>query len=139
MCIKRFANRRVAIRGNPNRYDNIRKISDTSISHQLYTFVNRTLSFVMSLPSVEVLETHHDFPCQYTFKVIGSSKDNFLTRVVSAVRDELQLDVDPEYSMRSTRNGNHVAVTLEPHCESAQRVLAIYGRLTGMDGVVMLL
>jgi putative lipoic acid-binding regulatory protein len=93
----------------------------------------------MSLPSVEVLEAHHDFPGQYTFKVIGSAKDNFLARVVSAVRDELQLEVDPEYSIRSTKKGNHIAITLEPHCESAQRVLAIYSRLTGMDGVVILL
>jgi len=93
----------------------------------------------MPLPSVEILEAHHSFPCQYTFKVIGSADNNFLARVVSAVRDELQMEVDPEYSLRSTKNGKHVAITLEPHCESPQQVLAIYSRLTGMDGLVMLL
>lgn len=93
----------------------------------------------MSLPSVEVLESHHEFPCRYTFKVIGAADDNFLARVVSAVRDELGLQTDPEYSLRSTKNGNHVAITLEPECESAQKVIAIYSRLTGMDGIVMLL
>lgn len=93
----------------------------------------------MSLPSVELLESRHDFPCQFTFKVIGSTDDNFLARVIAAVRDELRLEVDPDYSMRSARNGAHIAITLEPQCESPQQVLAIYSRLTGMDGVVMLL
>jgi hypothetical protein len=32
-----------------------------------------------------------------------------------------------------------VAVTIEPMCESSQQVLAIYGRLSGLDGLVMLL
>ena len=93
----------------------------------------------MSLPSVELLEARHDFPCQFTFKVIGSTDDNFLARVIAAVRDELRLEVDPNYSMRSAKNGAHIAITLEPQCESPQQVLAIYSRLTGMDGVVMLL
>ena len=93
----------------------------------------------MSLPSVELLESRHTFPCRYTFKVIGSAEDNFAARVVSAVRDELRLDVDPSYSFRQTKSGNHIAVTLEPDCETAQQVLAVYSRLTGMDGLVMLL
>ena len=93
----------------------------------------------MPLPSVEILESHHDFPCEYTFKVIGNANDNFLARVISAVRDELRLETDPGYTHRSTKNGRYVSITLEPHCESAQQVLAIYSRLTGMNGVVMLL
>ncbi|MCH2201418.1 MAG: DUF493 domain-containing protein [Fuerstiella sp.] len=93
----------------------------------------------MSLPSVQLLESRHNFPCTYTFKVIGSVDDNFLARVIAAVRDELKMELDPVYTMRSTRNGGHIAITLEPNCESPQQVLAIYSRLTGMDGVVMLL
>ena len=93
----------------------------------------------MSLPSVELLESRHEFLCCYKFKVIGSSDDNFTARVVFAVRDELQLEVDPNYSLRQTKSGNHIAITLEPTCESPQQVLAIYSRLTGVDGLVMLL
>ena len=93
----------------------------------------------MSLPSVEVLEASHTFPCAYTFKVIGVADENFTGRVVSHVRDELQMEVDPPYTLRSTKNGNHVAITLEPLCESPQQVIAIYSRLMGMDGLVMLL
>ena len=93
----------------------------------------------MVLPSVELLELRHAFPCTYTFKVIGAADDNFTVRVVAAVRDELRLEVDPPYSLRSTRDEVHVAVTLEPLCDSPQQVLAVYSRLTGMNGVVMLL
>lgn len=93
----------------------------------------------MSLPSVQSLESQHSFPCAYTFKVIGATNGNFLARVVEAVRHELRMDVDPEYSMRSTKSGTHIAITLEPKCESPQQVLAIYCRLSGMNGVVMLL
>ena len=93
----------------------------------------------MPLPSLELLESRHDFPCTYMFKVIGSTDDNFLARVVAVVRSELQQEIDPDYSMRSAKNGAHIAITLEPECASPQQILAIYSRLSAMDGVVMLL
>lgn len=94
---------------------------------------------MINLPSVEVLESMHSFPCSYTFKVIGATANNFTARVVATVREEMQLAQDPPFSFRATRNGLHVAVTLEPHCLSSQQVIAIYSRLTGLDGLVMLL
>ncbi|MEZ6130459.1 MAG: DUF493 domain-containing protein [Planctomycetaceae bacterium] len=93
----------------------------------------------MSLPSVEILEAHHSFPGPYIFKVIGDADGNFTGRVVFAVRDELQIEMDPPYTLRNTKTGRHVAITLEPTCQSPQQVLAIYSRLMGMDGIVMLL
>jgi len=93
----------------------------------------------MSLPSVEILEANHSFPGPYVFKVIGDAEGNFTGRVVYAVRDELQIEQDPPYSLRNTKTGSHVAITLEPTCESPQQVLAIYSRLMGMEGIVMLL
>lgn len=94
---------------------------------------------MINLPSLQLLESRHDFPCSYTFKVIGTSDGNFTARVVAIVRDELQLELDPPYTFREARNGAHIAVTLEPCCSSPQQVLAIYSRLTGIDGLVMLL
>jgi len=94
---------------------------------------------VLNFPSVELLESRHTFPCVFTFKVIGFADANFTARVISCVRDELQLEQDPYYTLRNSAHGRHVAVTLEPYCESSQQVLAIYGRLSGMDGLVMLL
>jgi putative lipoic acid-binding regulatory protein len=93
----------------------------------------------MSLPSVEILESSHVFPGPYLFKVIGHAEGNFTGRVVFTVRDELQLEEDPPYTLRNTQNGRHVAISLEPDCETPQQVIAIYSRLMGMDGIVMLL
>lgn len=93
----------------------------------------------MGLPTLELLECHHTFPGTYAFKVIGFADGNFTGRVVASVRDELGLELDPPYSLRSTKSGKHVSITLEPECESPQKVLAIYSRLMGMEGVVMLL
>jgi putative lipoic acid-binding regulatory protein len=93
----------------------------------------------MNLPSVEILKASHRFPGLYTFKVIGVAADNFTGRVVAGVRDEMRLETDPPFTLRNTKNGLHVAITLEPECKSPQQVLAIYSRLMGMDGIVMLL
>lgn len=93
----------------------------------------------MSLPSIEILESSHVFPGPYLFKVIGHAAGNFTGRVVFTVRDELQLQEDPPYTLRNTQNGRHVAISLEPDCETPQQVIAIYSRLMGMDGIVMLL
>ncbi len=94
---------------------------------------------MINLPSLQLLEARHNFPCEYTFKVIGTAAGNFTARVVAIVRDELRMDLDPPYTFREARNGLHIAVTLEPRCETPQQVLAIYSRLTGIDGLVMLL
>jgi putative lipoic acid-binding regulatory protein len=94
---------------------------------------------MVNLPSTELLESHHSFPCAWTFKVIGYADANFTARVVWSVREELGMEVDPPYSLRSTAQGRHVAVTLEPVCQSSQQVLAVYTRLSGLDGLVMLL
>ena len=94
---------------------------------------------IISLPSIEILESFHSFPCHFTFKVIGTADNNFTGRVIACVRDELGIDVDPPMSIRNTKNGKHVSISIEPECESAQKVIGIYSRLSGMDGVVMLL
>lgn len=99
----------------------------------------RGSELMLNLPSAELLELRHAFPCTYTFKVIGFADANFTARVIACVRDELQLEQDPPYTLRSSPHGRHIAVTLEPHCQSSRQVLAIYGRLSGMDGLVMLL
>lgn len=90
------------------------------------------------LPSIELLETTHQFPGPYLFKAIGRVEDGFAARVVAAVRDELESDVDPPFRLKETSGGRHVSVTLEPHVESAPQVLAIYRRLRQTTGLVVL-
>jgi hypothetical protein len=91
-----------------------------------------------SLPTIELLEKTHAFPCPYMFKIIGKAEEGFLARVVAVVREELLLEFDPPYSVREAVGGRHLSVTLEPLVQSAQQVLAIYRRLGVLDGVVMM-
>ena len=91
-----------------------------------------------AMPTVELLEKTHDFPCTYLFKIIGTPDQGFLTRVVAVVREELTSEADPPHRVREAVGGRHVSVTLEPIVHSAQQVLAIYRRLGALDGLVML-
>ena len=89
-------------------------------------------------PPLELLESYHTFPGPYTFKVIGKADGGFMARTVAAVREELALDIDPPFSIRESKGGRHVAVTLEPLVQSAVQVLAVYRRLSVMVGLVMM-
>lgn len=91
------------------------------------------------LPSVELLEAYHQFPCPYMFKAIGRVENGFIARVVAAVRDELAFTADPPYHVRQSVGGRHVSVTMEPRLENPHQVLAVYQRLKGIAGLVMLL
>jgi uncharacterized protein len=91
------------------------------------------------LPAIELLESTHSFPCEYTFKVIGTTESNFMGRALQTVRRMLPEDMEPPFSSRTTPNGRHVSVTIEPTLESAADVLAIYRELAELEGLVMLL
>jgi putative lipoic acid-binding regulatory protein len=91
------------------------------------------------LSPLELLESTHQFPCRYVFKVIGRNEADFATRVVHAVREVLELSGEPETSARRTANGRHVAVTLELEVAAAEHVLQVYARLQRLEGLELLL
>ncbi len=90
------------------------------------------------LPTFDLLEKTHPFPCPYVFKVIGKPDHGFLARVIAVVRMELSAEIDPPYHVRDAVGGRHVSVTLEPVVQSPHQVLAIYRQLAVLDGIVML-
>jgi putative lipoic acid-binding regulatory protein len=90
---------------------------------------------VDNLPSADLIDSTHAFPGPYTFKVIGRPAEGFVARIVAAIRDELEGDVDPPYRIRETAAGRHVAVTVEPMVQNAWEVLAVYQRLGQIRGV----
>src|SRR5438128_1182063 len=91
-----------------------------------------------SVATLALLEKTHRFPCPYQFKIIGKAEQGFVARVVAMVRRELLLEVDPPFRVRESVGGRHLSVTLEPMVQSAQQVLEIYRRLSGLDNLVML-
>jgi uncharacterized protein len=90
------------------------------------------------LPATELLDATHRFPCKYMIKAIGVPDDDFLGRVVAAVRLGAQYEFDPPYSVKETRGGRHISVTLEPVVDSAEQVLEIYRCVKVTAGLVML-
>jgi putative lipoic acid-binding regulatory protein len=91
------------------------------------------------LPSIELLESTHTFPGRFIFKVIGRVENGFAARVVAAVREELAREIDPPHRVREAVGGRHVAITLEPDIARAEQVLAVYRRVRGITGVVMMM
>lgn len=87
--------------------------------------------------SIELLESTHQFPCPYMFKVIGRFENGFVGRVVAAVREALDSQADPPFKVRQSAGGPHLAVTLEPVVRTGQEVLAVYKHILQMDGLVM--
>lgn len=91
------------------------------------------------LPTEDLLESIHSFPCQYRFKVIGANSDHFVGRVLSAIQVELEEGVEPAFSTRTTAGGRHVSVTVEHEMTSANHVIAVYAQLRELEGLVMLM
>lgn len=91
-----------------------------------------------SLPTVELLEKAHAFPCFYLFKVIGKSDPDFLTQVITIVREELGHDADPPHRTRDSVGGRHTSISIEPMVPSPHHVVAIYRRLGTLEGLVMM-
>ena len=99
--------------------------------------LRRKARLVSALPNVELLESTHEFPGDYMFKVIGQDDDTLAARVRAAVVFELPEDHEPAMSVRRTASGRHMCVTIEPHVADAHQVLAIYRRIYALDGLVM--
>ena len=89
--------------------------------------------------SLDLLNSTHDFPCPVMIKVIGANQDLFVERVVAVVREQLELSFDPPFSTREAVGGRHVSVTLEPSFASAEEVIALYGQIRHIHGVVMVM
>jgi putative lipoic acid-binding regulatory protein len=85
---------------------------------------------------IELLRTNHEFPGPYIFKVIGRPDRAFVARVMLAVREELNIDADPPFTMRQSSGGKYVALTLEPYIMAAEEVVAVYAALQGIEGIV---
>lgn len=91
------------------------------------------------LPPRELLLETHEFPCSYTFKVIGEASEGFVQNIVAAVRLGMGYDFDPPFHSKETAAGRHVSLTFEPVVNNPDQILAVYAELQQQQGVIMLL
>ena len=89
-------------------------------------------------PTLELLESRHEFPGPYTFKVIGAAATNLSSRVADCVQSALDLEAAPPTSIKTGEGGRHESVTVEPRCPDAESVLRLYAALRELDGVLFL-
>jgi len=89
--------------------------------------------------AVELLNSAHEFPCQVMVKVIGKNENDFPQRVISVVREQLQLEFDPPFRTRETSGGRHVSVTVEPTFDDAEQVLDLYQSIGTIEGIVIVM
>jgi uncharacterized protein len=95
---------------------------------------------VVSEPAArELLEKMHTFPGPFLFKAIGRGDETFIAAVVAVVHAELPPDRKVPYEVQHSSGGKHLSVTLTPHVDNVDQVLAIYDKLQVVEGLRMLL
>ena len=90
-------------------------------------------------PSIELLESNHQFPGVYRIKAIGLASDGFESRVVEIVVAELAGTSELDYSVRTTPKGRHVALTLDITVQNAEQIRVLYARIGEIEGLTLLL
>ena len=87
------------------------------------------------LPSLELLESTHQFPGQFTFKVIGDSRADFTEDALKSTVLALGETREISHSSRTSSAGNHIAVTISVHVKSSHEVHAVYRNLLGINAI----
>ena len=84
-----------------------------------------------------LLESQHDFPGHYTFKVIYRAEQVTVMTIVEALQagTGLRAPVEAE-KMRSSSGGRFGSVSLDIEVQNADQVLEVYGVLREIEGVV---
>lgn len=83
--------------------------------------------------SRETLEETHDFPCEYTFKVIGEKGEGFADAAKTAAIDTLGESALAESSTRDSSGGAYVSVTLRLEVQSAKQIEKAYESFKNLE------
>lgn len=87
------------------------------------------------LPSIELLESIHKFPGDFTFKVIGDSRSDFAADALNSAFIALGQDRNVQHATRHSSAGNHTAVTLSVPVKNGREVHAVYQELLKIPGI----
>lgn len=87
------------------------------------------------LPSLELIESNHQFPGQFTFKVIGDSRSDFASEALNSTLLALGETREINHSCRTSSAGKHTAITISVYLKSANEVHAVYRNLLEIKDV----
>ena len=84
-------------------------------------------------------QTLLEFPCEFPIKAIGEASSAFDALVVGLVREHVPDLHEGAVSLRESRNGKYLSVTVNITATSRQQLDDIYVSLSGHDRVLMVL
>lgn len=84
-------------------------------------------------------ETLFEFPCQFSIKAMGKSRDDFDAIVVEIVRRHVNDIREGAVSTRPSKAGTYTSVTVTIEASSRAQLDAIYQDLTDSPDVLMAL
>jgi putative lipoic acid-binding regulatory protein len=80
-----------------------------------------------------------EFPCRYPIKVMGANDDDFVALVVDVHRRHAPGVTEEDVSVRASRGGRWVAVTVVIDAEHAGQIEAIFTDLKATGRVQLVL
>lgn len=87
---------------------------------------------------LETLRAAHEFPLDYTFKLIGDNDSQLLDKALEALEHVLP-EAQPQVTRRESGKGNHQSITLVVNVPQAEVVHDLYERFRDIPGMRMLL
>lgn len=78
-----------------------------------------------------------EFPCDFTFKVVGAARDNLVDDVVMVVQQHAKGDYNPRTSASS--KGTYHSVSIDIFAENIEQIETLYEELAKIEGVRMVL
>ena len=85
----------------------------------------------------ELLNSQHEFPCDYSFKVICRNAPGVQESIIAGLRERTGLAlVLAENGMKASRKGNYVSLTLTLRANLADDVLDVYAQLRTFESVL---
>ncbi|EHK90934.1 DUF493 family protein YbeD [Aggregatibacter actinomycetemcomitans] len=78
-----------------------------------------------------------EFPCDFTFKVVGAARPDLVYDVVQVVHKTIKGDYNP--SMKESGKGTYHSVSITVRAENIEQIETLYKELAAIDGVRMVL
>ncbi|QLB12466.1 hypothetical protein EV697_101125 [Bisgaardia hudsonensis] len=78
-----------------------------------------------------------EFPCAFTFKVVGANRESLVDDVIQIVQKYAQGDYNPRQNISS--KGTYNSVSVDIIAENIEQVETLYSELAKIDGVRMVL
>lgn len=78
-----------------------------------------------------------EFPCSFTFKVVGTKRDSLVDDVVAEVQKVVKGDYNP--TAKESGKGTYLSVSITIQAENIEQVESLYTNLAKIDGVRMVL